>query len=86
VGDETDAELLKRLRRAPGRQVDLIVTVAGDPRGYESRVQAFDLEVKRAFSLTQKLALSGPARAFIALSREHWVLRMEEDRPVRTAD
>lgn len=82
----TDSELLERLRRSPDQDVELIVTVEGDPRDYEGQLQAFNLKVKRTFFLTQKLALGGAARAFIALSHENWVIKMEEDKPVQTMD
>lgn len=86
MGDGTDDKLLDRLRQSPDQQVELIVTVDGDPRYFESCLRDFSLRVKRTFSLTQKLALGGSARAFIALSQESWVVKMEEDRPVQTMD
>ena len=84
--DKDQPTLLQQLEKDPDRLVDLIVTVDGDPRGYESRVRALDLDVKRTFSLTRKLAVRGAARSFIALSNESWVSKLEEDAPVRTMD
>jgi hypothetical protein len=81
----TDAALLERLRESPDEQFDLIVTVTGDPRCYERHMQCFSLKVKGAFSLTQKLALAGSARAFLDLSQASWVVKMEEDKPVQAA-
>jgi hypothetical protein len=83
---ETDATLMKRLRDDPDRRVDIIVTVKGDPLSYVSQLRALDLEVKRTFSLVQKMALGGPARSVVALSDESWVTKIEEDKPVQALD
>jgi hypothetical protein len=86
MSGEADATLIKRLRDDPNRHVDIIVTVKGDPLRYVSQLRALDLEVKRIFSLVQKLALRGPARSVIALSDESWVTKVEEDKPVQALD
>ena len=83
MSEGTNPQLLGHLQHDPDRHVDIIVTVRGDPRRYESRLRAFNLEVKRTFALTQKLALSGSARSVIALNDESWVTKVEEDKPVQ---
>lgn len=83
VGDRTDPELLERLRRFPQQHVALIVTVDGDPHLYERAVQALGLTVRRTFGLTHQMAVEGAAHDFEALGRESWVVKMEEDKPVR---
>lgn len=83
MSSKMNPELFDRLLDDPDEHTDLIVTVAGDPQRYVSQVQALGLEAKRVFSLTQKLALAGPCRAFVVLSQEEWVVKMEEDRPIR---
>lgn len=85
VSRKTAPWLLKQLSKDPDRHVDMIVTVDGDPHRCESRLRAFGLVVRRKFRLTQKMALSGPARGFSALSNEDWVMKLEEDKPVRTS-
>ena len=84
--DKGQPSLLERLNDEPDRLVDLIVTVDGNPSQYERRFRALDLDVRRTFALTRKLALRGTGRAFIALSNESWVSKLEEDAPVRTMD
>ena len=86
MSEGTNPKLLGHLRHDPDRHVDIIVTVKGDPRHYESRLRAFNLEVKRTFALTQKLALSGSARSIIALNDQSWVTKVEEDKPVQAVD
>lgn len=86
MGDKTDSELLNRLKGDPDGHVDLIVTTDDDPQLYEPRLRALNIEVKRTFSLTKKLAAGGSARSFLVLSRENWVEKMEEDKPVRAID
>jgi hypothetical protein len=83
VGNEMTPELYERLRDEPDQDADLIVTVNGDPNHYVPQVRALGLEVKRVFSLTQKLALAGPSRSFVALSQEDWVIKLEDDKPIR---
>ena len=80
---KTSPQLLEDLQVDPEQHINLIVSVEGDPNFYVRQVQELHLEVRRTFSLTQKLALGGPARAFLALSRKEWVTKLEEDRPVK---
>jgi hypothetical protein len=86
MGNETNPGLLERLRDEPDRHVDMIITVQGDPQEYGPRLRHFNVQVKRAFSLTSKIALGGSARCFIALNDESWVTQIEEDRPIRAMD
>ena len=86
MGKAIDRELLERLCRSPQQQVALIVTVDGDPQRYQNTVEAFGLRVKRTFLLTRQLALTGSACNFLALSRESWILKMEEDKPIQAMD
>lgn len=80
----TSEHLVALWRREPDRSFDAIVTVAGDPAGCAVRVEQLELTVRRTFTLTRKLAVSGPARAFLALNARDWVIGIEEDRPIRT--
>jgi hypothetical protein len=79
----TDEPLLRRLHDNPDQHFDGIVTVDGDPAEYAAQVEALNLTVKQTFVLTRKLALSGAARAFITLNEKDWVLKLEEDRPIK---
>jgi hypothetical protein len=82
MSGQIDSELLQSLHGDPDRPVQLIATLDDDPRRYESQLQAFDLDIKRIFTLTRKVALRGTARSFIVLGRESWVTKLEEDRLV----
>jgi hypothetical protein len=86
MANQPDSELLERLRAEPDRRVDMIVTVRGDPHEYELKLRDFNLQLKRTFALTRKVALAGAASAFVALSNESWVTKIEEDRPVQAVD
>lgn len=86
MGERIDPELLERLRRSPQQQVALIITVDGDPHVYQRAVQALGLKVRRTFALTRQMAVEGVAHDCEALGRESWVVRMEEDKPVRAMD
>lgn len=83
MGKSTDPELLERLRQSPQQHVALIITVDGDPHLYESVVQALGLTVRRTFGLTHQMAVEGAAHGFEVLGRKSWVVKMEEDKPVR---
>jgi hypothetical protein len=85
VAAQTSEQLLARWRAEPERAFDGIVAVAADPADYVARLEGLNLTVRRRFNLTRTLAVSGPARAFLALNETDWVIRIEEDRPVRTA-
>jgi len=82
---QTSEQLLARWRAEPDRPFDGIVTVAADPADCVARLERLDLTVRRTFHLTRTLAVSGPARAFLALIQTDWIVKIEEDRPVRTA-
>jgi hypothetical protein len=80
---KTSPQLLEDLQADPEQHINLIVTVRGDPTCYVWQIQELHLEVRRTFSLTQKLALGGSARAFLTLSQKDWVTKLEEDRLVK---
>lgn len=84
MGKQKNDSLLEWLRKRSDEQVALIVTVKGSPDVYVPELEKAGLTVKRTFSLTRKLALSGPARAFLALRDKEWVAELEEDRTVRS--
>jgi hypothetical protein len=85
VAAQASEQLLGRWRAEPERPFDGIVAVAADPADYVAHLEQLDLTVRRRFNLTRTLAVSGPGRAFLALVQTDWVIRIEEDRPVRTA-
>ena len=84
MATQTSEHLLALWRAEPDRPFDGIVTVALDPAECVAHLGPLTLTVRRTFNLTRTLAVSGPARAFIALNDTDWVIRIEEDRPVRT--
>jgi hypothetical protein len=81
---QTSERLLALWRSQPERQFDGIVTVGTEPADCVNHIQHLNLTVRRTFALTRTLAVSGPARAFLLLHAQDWVVKIEEDQAVRT--
>lgn len=73
-----------KCQRDPDAPVDLIVRLTDDPSIHLQDLQSLGWTVKRTFSLTPSVALTGPASACRALATKPWVASIEEDRPVHT--
>ena len=77
-------DLKKKLERAPGSVVNLIVRLKDAPDVRVADVRALGLTVRYTYSLVPGMAIQGTAAASLALAQKSWVLSVEEDKQVRT--
>lgn len=79
-----DRVLHQKLAADPGQSVALIVRTDGDPAPHLPRLAEMGLQVGHQFKLVPGVSVIGPASAALSLLEERWVLKVEEDRPVKT--
>lgn len=79
-----DRALHQKLAADPGQSVALIVRTDGDPAPHLPRLAEMGLQVGHQFKLVPGVSVIGPASAALSLLEEMWVLKVEEDRPVKT--
>jgi hypothetical protein len=82
--DKIEKGLEARLKELVTERIDLIVRVSDDPVACQPRLESRGFQVRRLFQLVSALAVTGQAADALALAGEPWVLRVEEDKPVRT--
>lgn len=75
--------LREKLRASPETEVNLIIKVKDDPAAIASYLTKAGLEVRHILRLTQAIAITGQAKACLALADEPWVESIEEDRKVK---
>jgi hypothetical protein len=80
---KVDGSLRKKLAAAPDRQVSLIVRTHGDPTPHLEKLSQLGMKVKRQFKLLPGLSVRGKASAALSLAKERWIVRIEEDKPVK---
>ncbi len=80
----TNASLEAKLQSDPNAVVNLIVRVKEVTPARVSDLQARGITVRYTYSLTNSLAIQGPASAMLALMQVPWVVSIEEDKPVHT--
>jgi hypothetical protein len=78
-----DQPLERKLARAPQAEARLIVRIHGDVDFCAERAASRGLQVTRKLKLLPALAIRGPAQICLSLLGEPWVVRIEEDRPVK---
>ena len=78
-----DPELKNRLRDDPEGPIRLIVRVCGNLEARARELGTRGLTVYRRLPLIGALALVAAGGQALALSRERWVVRIEEDGEVR---
>jgi hypothetical protein len=79
-----DRALHQKLATDPQQSVALIVRTDGDATPHLPRLAELGLQVGRQFKLVPGVSVTGFAAAALLLLEEHWVVKVEEDRPVRT--
>jgi len=79
-----DEALRQNLAADPERSVALIIRTAGDPTPHLPRLAALGLQVGHRFKLVPGVSVAGRAAAALSLLDEEWIVKIEEDRPVKT--
>jgi hypothetical protein len=79
-----DNVLRQNLAADPERSVALIIRTAGDPTPHLPRLAELGLQVGHQFKLVPGVSVAGRAAAALSLLDETWIVRIEEDRPVKT--
>jgi len=79
-----DNGLRKNLAADPERSVALIIRTAGDPTPHLPRLAELGLRVGHQFKLVPGVSVAGRAAAALSLLDEDWIVKIEEDRPVKT--
>jgi len=79
-----DRVLHSKLAADPQQSVALIVRTEGDPTSHLPRLAELGLQAGHQFRLVPGVSVTGSAAAALLLLEEQWVLKVEEDRPVRT--
>ena len=82
--DKIDNALRQNLAADPERSVALIIRTAGDPTPHLPRLAELGLQVGHQFKLVPGVSVAGRAAAALSLLDETWIVRIEEDRPVKT--
>lgn len=80
---KADAHLIQRLQQSPDADFYLILHVSGDVADVAERLRATPVEVRHVLRLIGAVAVRAPGREALRLLDEPWLVRMEEDRPVR---
>ena len=79
-----DNGLRRNLAADPERSVALIIRTAGDPTPHLPRLVELGLQVSHQFRLVPGVSVAGRAAAALSLLDEAWIVKIEEDRPVKT--
>jgi hypothetical protein len=79
-----DKALHQKLAADPEQSVALIVRTDGAPAPHLPRLAEMGLQVGHQFKLVPGVSVSGTAAAALLLLDEKWVLKVEEDQPVKT--
>ncbi|MBI3913354.1 MAG: hypothetical protein HY327_04105 [Chloroflexi bacterium] len=78
-----DDDLRARLQQDPQAIVNLIVRTQQNRDQDLESLRARGLTIRHTYSLISAIAIQGPASAALALTREPWILSIEEDQTVR---
>ena len=76
--------LMAKLEHDPNGTVNVIVRVQGEAATHTQQVQWMGVTIKHAYTLIPGFALQGTCAAILKLSKESWVVSIEEDRQVHT--
>lgn len=79
-----DPSWAETLRSNPNMTVDAIVRTTDTDTVDAYDWSADNLQLRHTYSLVPGAAVTGPARAVLALADKPWVTRIEPDRDVRT--
>ncbi|GAB4536922.1 MAG: hypothetical protein Kow0063_23000 [Anaerolineae bacterium] len=82
--EKIDEELYQKLAADPEQSVALIVRTRGDPTPYLSRLAELGMQVGHQFRLVPGVSVTGQGASALLLLDEEWVVKIEEDRPVKT--
>jgi hypothetical protein len=80
---KADEQLIQRLKQSPADDFYLILRVSGDVAEVAQRLRAAPVEVRHALRLIGAVAVRAQGKEALRLLDEPWLVRMEEDRPVR---
>lgn len=76
--------LVKKLEHDPNGRISVIVRVQGNAAAHTLQVQAMGVTIKHAYTLIPGFALQGACSVILKLSKEPWVVSVEEDKQVHT--
>lgn len=79
-----DPSWAETLRDNPSKTVDAIIRTADTEAVGTYDWNANNLQLRHTYNLVPGAAVTGPARAVLALADEPWVTRVEPDRDVQT--
>ncbi len=79
-----DNALRRNLAADPERSVALIIRTTGDPTPHLPRLAELGLRVGHQYKLVPGVSVAGRASAALSLLDEEWIVKIEEDRPVKT--
>jgi len=82
--EKIDSALRQRLTADPEQSMALIVRTDGDPTPHLSRLAELGFRVGHQFRLVPGVSVTGSAAAALSLLEEEWVIKVEEDQPVKT--
>ncbi len=80
---KADAQLIQRLQQSPTGEFYLILRVSGDAAEVAESLRGTPVEVRRLLRLIGAVAVRAQGRDALRLLDEPWLVRMEEDQPVR---
>lgn len=80
---KADEGLIRQLKQSPAGEFYLILRVSGDVEDVTEKLRAGPIEVRRLLRLIGAVAVRAQGHEALRLLDEPWLVRMEEDRPVR---
>ncbi len=80
---KADERLIRQLEQSPAGEFHLILRVSGDVEDVAEKLRATPIEVRHALRLIGAVAVRAQGKEALRLLDEPWLVRMEEDRPVR---
>ena len=80
---KVDSQTLSAWRRAPAREVDLIVRVEGSLVERALELENQGIQVRRRLRLTSSVAIRCAGRVAVKLAKISWITRIEPDKTVR---
>ena len=80
---DVDPKLRRAWREHPRTKVNLIIRVDGTLRSGIDQLEERDIEIRRRFRLTKRLAIRTTGAAAAKLAQESWVTSIEPDEPVK---
>lgn len=78
---------LKRLaKKSPEENIQVIIRLAGSVSQLTPVIKERELKIKHQYKILQAVSVEGTAGQIVALSKESWVVKIEEDKGVEIAN